>query len=375
MNSRPSNELSSSIIKAEAHRLGFFACGIAKAEPVDEMTANQFRQWIESGGYADMDYMARNMEKRLNPTLLMPGAKSIISVALSYAPAVPLSDKGYEMAAYALGRDYHEIIKQKLRSLAAALGMQEIRADQSAEDSATICCRIFCDTAPVLERYWAEKAGLGWTGHNHQLIIPKAGSMFFLGELFTNAPLDYDVPCANHCGNCHRCESACPTQAIAEPFHLHPQRCVGFNNWFRQDEKGVSPVIPEEIRPAIGMHFHGCDICQEVCPRNKAALEDMKVHGRKDPLLEMIAEKFDPEKLLFLDDDYYRETVQPIMFNYIHDYRYFRRNAALVMGNSGDPKYLPALHRAEKTEEDEMVREMIAWAIGRLDAAAPQISA
>ena len=193
----------------------------------------------------------------------------------------------------------------------------------------------------------------------------------------TDADLAPDKPIRfNGCPEgCRLCLDACPTQAIAEPFHLHPQRCVGFNNWFRQDEKGVSPVIPEEIRPAIGMHFHGCDICQEVCPRNKAALEDMKVHGRKDPLLEMIAEKFDPEKLLFLDDDYYRETVQPIMFNYIHDYRYFRRNAALVMGNSGDPKYLPALHRAEKTEEDEMVREMIAWAIGRLDAAAPQISA
>ena len=264
MNSRPSNELSSSIIKAEAHRLGFFACGIAKAEPVDEMTANQFRPWIESGGYADMDYMARNMEKRLNPTLLMPGAKSIISVALSYAPAVPLSDKGYEMAAYALGRDYHEIIKQKLRSLAAALGMQEIRADQSAKDSATICCRIFCDTAPVLERYWAEKAGLGWTGHNHQLIIPKAGSMFFLGELFTNAPLDYDVPCANHCGNCHRCESACPTQAInTADTRFQSARCL---SWLTIENRGD---IPAWAAPLMGNCIYGCDRCQQACPWNR----------------------------------------------------------------------------------------------------------
>ena len=172
MNSR----LSSEQIKAEANALGFSTCGVAKAEPVDSLNGDVFRRWLDSKGYADMDYMARNVDKRLDPRILMPGVKSIVCVALNYAPATRMPQGELQIAAYALGLDYHDVVKKRLHTLASRLGVTTYRA--------------FCDTAPVLERYWAERAGLGWIGRNHQLIIPKAGSMFFLGELFLDIELE-----------------------------------------------------------------------------------------------------------------------------------------------------------------------------------------
>ena len=349
-------------ILQKALELGYVRAGVASADDFPEY----FQDVTSRPDYEFLMHDKRQIVQNTHLQERYPGAKSIISVVYSYSGIhYPEKLLPYIGRAY-LGRCYGPPVTningarlQLLKDYIKSLGI-----------------RIY-EEAVLPDRSVGRRAGTITYGRNNFAYAGRYGSFIILSSIVTDADLAPDKPIRfNGCPEgCRLCLDACPTQAIAEPFHLHPQRCVGFNNWFRQDEKGVSPVIPEEIRPAIGMHFHGCDICQEVCPRNKAALENMKVHGRKDPLLEMIAEKFDPEKLLFLDDDYYRETVQPIMFNYIHDYRYFRRNAALVMGNSGDPKYLPALHRAEKTEEDEMVREMIAWAIGRLDVAAPQISA
>ena len=187
-------------IKAEAKGLGFFACGIAKAEAVDSDTADGYRRWIADGGHASMHYLADNIDKRLDPRLLMPGVKSIVCVALSYAPAKTIPADQYQIAYYAYGKDYHDVMKQKLHALASACGITTYRA--------------FCDTAPVLERYWAQRAGLGWIGRNHQLIIPHAGSMFFLGELFVTDTLHYDSPTPNRCGRCHACLDACPTTSI-----------------------------------------------------------------------------------------------------------------------------------------------------------------
>ena len=187
-------------IKAEAKGLGFFACGIAKAEAVDSGTADGYRRWIADGGHASMHYLADNIDKRLDPRLLMPGVKSIVCVALSYAPAKTIPADQYQIAYYAYGKDYHDVMKQKLHALASACGITTYRA--------------FCDTAPVLERYWAQRAGLGWIGRNHQLIIPHAGSMFFLGELFVTDTLHYDSPTPNRCGRCHACLDACPTSSI-----------------------------------------------------------------------------------------------------------------------------------------------------------------
>ena len=179
-------------IKAEAKSLGFFACGIVQATPVDAETAAAVRLWISKGSQATMDYMANYTEKRLNPCLLVPGTKTIVSLAMNYAPAKTMAATEYQLAAYAYGQDYHDVMKTKLRQLATIIA-NKFDTDEVEKPIGEI--RIFVDTAPVLERYWAQKAGLGWIGKNHQLIIPKAGSMFFLGEIFLPYEFDsYDAP-------------------------------------------------------------------------------------------------------------------------------------------------------------------------------------
>ena len=206
--------LTSHFIKSSALQLGFSACGIAKAEPVDEETARAYRQWIADGRQADMHYLEANIDKRLDPTLLLPGARTIIVVAMSYAPARRLPKGEYQIADYALGRDYHDVMKQRLRQLAESAGLHE-----------DVSTQILCvDTVPILERYWAVRAGLGFIGRNHQLIIPGQGSMVFLGEIVTTAETDrYDEPLTlkdHPCSDCRRCLDACPTGALTSHFSL-----------------------------------------------------------------------------------------------------------------------------------------------------------
>ena len=231
-----SKSLNSNDIKAEALRLGFFACGIAKAEPVDAGVAASFSHWLTEGGNADMGYMTNYLDKRLDPRLLMEGARSIISVAMNYTPAARPAEGEYQLAAYALGKDYHDVVKDRLRQLAAHLGWKDALHN---EDGNAHKCRIFVDSGPILERYWAERAGLGWTGHNHQLIIPKAGSMFFLGEILVDVELDYDSPMSNRCGNCHACIDACPTKALGKIFHA--DRCLSACPWNRYAHPNTIP--------------------------------------------------------------------------------------------------------------------------------------
>ena len=254
-------------IKAEALRLGFSACGIAKAEPVDAETARAFQNWLQQGGHATMHYMENYEDKRLDPRLLMPGVKSIISVALNYTPETPV--KGF--ANYAIGKDYHDIVKQKLRQL----------ADSSLITlHSSLNYRVFSDSAPVLERYWAMKAGLGFIGKNHQLIIPGMGSQFFLGELFVDIELEPDAPCEQHCGNCHRCIDACPTGALAP--HFNSTRCLSY---LTIENRGD---IPPEAARKMGETFYGCDRCQQVCPWNaKARPTDEPLLQPTDELLSM----------------------------------------------------------------------------------------
>ncbi len=259
-------------IKAEAQRLGFFACGIAKAEPVDEVTQRKVRQRVEQRCYADMEYMYNNVEKRLDPTLLVPGTKSIISFALNYAPAVQQHSDSYKFAAYAIGHDYHDIIKRRLRMLASSLDWTEIRpcpqADNQDKDieanSEAPHFRAFVDSAPVLERYWAVRAGLGWIGKSHQLIIPHAGTTFFLGEIFVNIELDYDTPTRNYCGSCTRCIDACPTSALStDPFDA--SLCLSYQ--LIENHGELSP----EAKANMGDTVFGCDRCQQACPWNRFA--------------------------------------------------------------------------------------------------------
>ncbi|MBO1363485.1 tRNA epoxyqueuosine(34) reductase QueG [Prevotella sp. A2931] len=258
-------------IKAEATRLGFFACGIAKAGPVNDKMAQQLRAWLESGGYAGMEYMANHTDKRLDPRLLMPGLKSIVCVALNYAPRQNPDEHEYQLAAYALGKDYHDIVKAKLRQLANSIGAVDCLHEQTENDSQTtdnklIRCRVFVDSGPVLERYWAEQAGLGWIGKNHQLIIPFAGSMFFLGELFLSVELEYDSPTPNRCGNCHKCIDACPTGAIQDfPSTFDTERCLSYQ---LIENRGA---LSKEARQAMDNTIYGCDRCQKACPWNRFA--------------------------------------------------------------------------------------------------------
>ena len=246
-----SSRLSSEHIKAEAKALGFFACGVAKAEAVSPDYADKFRRWLDVGGHADMDYMARNVDKRLDPRLLMPGVKSIVCVALNYAPAERMPEGELQFAAYALGQDYHDIMKSRLHALAARLNITAYRA--------------FCDTAPMLERYWAAQAGLGWLGRNHQLIIPHAGSMFFLGELFLDIELDYDKPMPSRCGTCHACLDACPTGALCSDGTFRSSSCLSY---LTIENRGD---IPSEYADKMGCTVYGCDRCQDACPHNRFA--------------------------------------------------------------------------------------------------------
>ena len=258
-------------IKAEAQRLGFFACGIAKAAPVEENVAEAYRKWLENGEEASMAYMANYLEKRLNPALLVPGVRSIVSLAMNYAPAQQLPEGEYQLAAYALGQDYHDLMKQRLRELAVNIGapmelFQKGKKPQSADEKEETGWGVFCDTAPVLERYWAQKAGLGWVGRNHQLIIPHAGSMFFLGEVFLPFAVDvYDTPMQSRCGSCHRCIDACPTHAIIPDEDFHADRCLSYQLIENRGE------LSDEAKEAMGNTIYGCDRCQTACPWNRFA--------------------------------------------------------------------------------------------------------
>lgn len=248
-------------IKAEASRLGFFVCGFARAELVSEAMRRHYLGWLADGRNADMAYLGNNLDKRFDPRLLMPGVKTIVVVAQNYFPARRLPEGEPQIADYALGLDYHDIVKQKLRQLAATVGIADYRA--------------FVDTAPVLERYWAVRAGLGWIGKNQQLIIPHAGSEFFLGELFVTVELPPDEPLPNRCGTCHRCVDACPTHALSLPAtcvegygditRFDARLCLSYQTIENRGELTV------DAKAAMGDTFYGCDRCQRACPWNRFA--------------------------------------------------------------------------------------------------------
>lgn len=276
-------------IKAEALRLGFFVCGFAKAGPVTDAMRQHYLDWLAEGRNADMAYLNNNLDKRFDPRLLVPGVKTIVVVALNYFPAHRLPEGEPQIADYALGLDYHDIVKQKLRQLAANVGITDYRA--------------FVDTAPVLERYWAVQAGLGWIGKNQQLIIPHAGSEFFLGELFIADELQPDAlqpdelkP--NRCGTCHRCVDACPTHAISLPAkhvegygditRFDARRCLSYQTIENRGE------LADEAKAAMGDTFYGCDRCQRACPWNRFATPNTEPQLQpREELLAMTRQKWD----------------------------------------------------------------------------------
>lgn len=279
-------------IKAEALRLGFFACGIARAEHVDKATTDHINRWLKEGKFANMEYMANYTDKRLDPRLLMEGAKSIICVALNYAPQHKFNENEFHLASYALGLDYHDIMKNKLRQLAARFDFNDALKCLKSERK---MCRIFVDTGPILERYWAEKAGLGWVGKNHQLIIPHAGSMFFLGEIIVDEELVYDQPAKNRCGNCHRCIDACPTKAIDEGREINAEKCLSYQTIENRES------LSEEASASIGNTIYGCDACLKACPWNKFAIpNDTPELQPKAELMQMTRQEWE----ILSEEDY-----------------------------------------------------------------------
>lgn len=242
-------------IKEKAKKTGFDACGIAQVATADT-EALFFDRWLKEGNHAGMAYMENHREIRLNPAGLVEGAKTVISVALNYYPEQKLPPEAPHIAYYAYGKDYHFVIKEMLNELWSAVTGQT--------DTGT--ARFFTDSAPILERYWAWKAGLGWIGKNTNLIIPGKGSFFFLGEIVTSLEADhYDMPQKDRCGSCSRCLEACPTGALEGSRHLNARKCLSYLTIENRRE------IPAEQAACLGNRLYGCDTCQEVCPWNRFA--------------------------------------------------------------------------------------------------------
>ena len=267
------NILSSLQVKTEAARLGFSACGLAPAAPLPKERAAALHRWLAAGMHGEMGYLERHASLRLDPTLLVPGARTVVSVALNYYPAATPPEGGFRLARYALGLDYHDVVRQRLRALLAAIG---------AESDGRPCC----DTAPVDEHYWAVRCGLGWQGRNGQLIIPGAGSYFFLGELLLTLPADrYDEPSAPRCGTCSRCVKACPGGALNGDGTMDARRCLSY---LTIEQRGP---LPSGTGRLMGRCFYGCDRCSETCPWNRFARPtDVEAFAPRPGLLDMTDE-------------------------------------------------------------------------------------
>jgi epoxyqueuosine reductase len=240
-------------IKQEANRLGFLACGIAKAEFLSE-EAPRLEKWLQQGFHGEMSYMENHFDKRLDPRLLVDDAKSVISLAYNYYPEQHQNNDSYKISKYAYGEDYHHVIKEKLRELLANI-QQEI---------GEVSGRCFVDSAPILERAWAEKAGLGWNGKHSLLIQKQQGSFFFLAELIVDLELEYDHPTTtNHCGTCTKCIDACPTAAILPNNTVDASKCISYFTIELKEN------IPSDFKNQFQDWMIGCDICQDVCPWNR----------------------------------------------------------------------------------------------------------
>ena len=334
-------------IKAAAQRLGFALAGISPVQLPPH--GESFARWLRDGFAGELGYMSRTETLRRDPHELVPWAQSIISVGMNYyapfaRPETPDISEGW-ISRYAWGDDYHEIIKARLERL-----LETIRAlcGESIEG------RAFVDSGPVLERDFAGVAGLGWIGKNTHLISPKRGSWFFLGELFVGLSLAYDRPMRDRCGQCDLCLKACPTNAFVGPYVLDARRCISY---LTIELKGA---MPRHLRPLVGNHIFGCDICQEVCPYNvKAQATAEAAFGPRSGLL---APHLIP--LLSLTEAEFRQRFRgsPILRA---KRRGFLRNVAVALGNLKCQEAMPALIAA-LDDVEPLVRSHVAWALGEM---------
>ncbi len=343
-------------IRDRAAALGFDAVGIARADEPLGLDHERYLRFLEGGLHGEMGYLAENVEvrRRLDTDAILPGARSVLCLAVRYARAgedeAPPGSIASQVARYARGRDYHNGIRKRLRKLADFVrGLGE-----------GVEARPLLDTAPVLERAWAARSGLGFVGKNGLIIVPGQGSYLLLGEVVTTLALSPDLPLAERCGSCTRCLDACPTQAFVGPFVLDPRRCVAY---LTIEARGPIPV---ELREGVGEHLFGCDVCQEVCPFNRT---------RPPPL-----DRTEPFAPL---DRWRRLTAADLLATPAADWPALRegtamhrappaallRNAITGVALRGDLGSLDALRRLTD-HEDEAVREHASWALGRLEGEA-----
>lgn len=339
-------------IKAKALDLGYTKVGICPANDFPD-----YLQTLEGRPVTYDFYLNRETDPLLGatPKIAAPEAKSIISLAYGFAhidyPEKLLGKIGRAYMARCYKPKEGMINGARYRIFAAFL----------KENG----CKIL-ENVRIPERATAARAGIATFGKNNFAYIEEAGSFVVLTSFLVDTELDYDKPTVKcPCPpNCHICIDSCPTGAIIQPGELDPRKCISFNNWFTQEgyAYNVTTHIPHDIREKMGVHIHGCDVCQEVCPRNKKVLSDVCF---KDNFLERIAEEFDLAKVLNMDEEYYEEVIMPIMYNYIKGIRYFRRNAAIAIGNIGEEQYIDDLVIAAK-DSDALVREYAIWALGKI---------
>jgi epoxyqueuosine reductase len=335
-------------IRQHALELGFDACRFTTARP--PQTAKNFQDWVAGKKFGEMQWLERNAEKRIEPQKVLSEAKSIICLAASYfqePSTFNLQPSTGLVARYAQFSDYHDVLGDKLKSLAQFV-------DELGGGSAKSLW--YVDTGPILERDFAQRAGLGFVGKHTNLISRKLGNWIFLAEILTTLELEPDAPETNHCGKCTRCLAACPTNAITAPFELDARRCISY---LTIELKGSIPV---EFRRDIGNRIYGCDDCLAVCPWNKFAREAslMKPYARKD-----LAQP-DLVGLLSLDDAQFKSRFKdsPILRT---KRRGFLRNVCVALGNIGDESALPALSKAANDGE-ELIREHASWAISEIES-------
>jgi epoxyqueuosine reductase len=333
-------------IAAKAETLGFDAIGFARAALSPEH-ANNLTKYLAAGHHGEMLWMQERAQLRANPQALWPEALSVISLGMSYAPeddalATLNTATAGNISIYARNRDYHDVIKGKLKHLAQFVA------------SCGAGVKVFVDTAPVMEKPLAAQAGLGWQGKHTNLVSRRHGSWLFLGEILTTLKLAPDTPHADRCGTCHACISACPTQAFPAPYQLDATRCISY---LTIEHAGP---IPKPLRPAMGNRIYGCDDCLAACPWNKfaAASREAKFHHREDLIAPRLAE------LAALGDAAFRQKFSGSPIKRIGRNR-FTRNVAIAIGNSGDPNLLPSAQNLAN-DSDPVVAEAGDWAVERL---------
>ncbi|WP_107802399.1 tRNA epoxyqueuosine(34) reductase QueG [Nitrosomonas oligotropha] len=340
-------------IKTWGKELGFHDVCIADAQADMSAVESGLFQWLAQGYHGDMDYMAKHGTKRTRPAELEPGTQRVVSVCMNYAPpAVKNSwdvihdgDRAF-ISRYALGRDYHKVIRARLQKL----------ADRITSEVGTFQYRVFSDSAPVMEVAWAQKSGLGWRGKHTLLLNRQAGSMFFLGEMYIDLPLPVDEQTGNYCGSCTRCIDVCPTQAIIEPYQVDARRCISYLTIELKDS------IPEPLRPLIGNRIYGCDDCQLVCPWNKYA----KITQENDFHVRNGLDEVSLIELFGWDQATFEAKLAGSAIRRIGHAQWLR-NIAVGLGNAPYSVEIVQTLQARVDDPSDMVREHVQWALQQQD--------